>query len=287
MRFFAVQGLLLLWPGLGPLIAPPANQDAKASDDSATDLVRQASDAQLKNDRATDRFRYRERRIQSKGSQTYEIVESDGGPVERTVEVNDQPLSDRQEKNEHDHLAKLLVHPDLMRKVQEDDRQEMAREERIISALPKAFLYNLEAMEDKGRRVRIHFRPNPEFTPSSREAQICRALEGTMWIDREQHMFVKAEGKLTRDVNFGWGFLAHLHSGGYFSLEQSQVNPGVWRITIMDVKLTGKKLLFGPLNIAINSQFFAFQRVPDHLTLQEAVDILSSIPPDGEPRHGK
>jgi hypothetical protein len=199
--------------------------------------------------------------------------------VEWLVAQNDRPLTDAQRRRESAWLDRVVANPDIMRKAQQEDRQETERREKIIRVLPQAFLYQIEAEEDMGRKIRLHFTANPAFKPASREAQICRGLQGTLWIDAQNGIFSKAEGKLVRNVNFGWGFLGNLDAGGYFSLEQAEVSPGVWRITTIKVSLSGTKLLFKPINIRVNEQTSGFRRVPDHLTAENAVEMLRARAP--------
>ena len=150
----------------------------------------------------------------------------------------------------------------------------MDRRGKIIRALPRAFLYAYEGTEQGGRIIRLSFRPDPKFVPADRESEVCRGLQGTMWIDAASHRFLRAEGTLVRGVNFGWGVLGHLDKGGHFSLRQTEVAPGTWRITSIDLHFTGSMLLFKDFNIDLDTQSSAFQRVADHLSLVAGADVL-------------
>jgi hypothetical protein len=271
LHFYYRPLLLLLW---GAFVVPSASLGQSNSFAAARELVKVAMKNQLRNDQDTAHFRYYERRTGQKGSRTYELIESDAGTVEWLVAQNDRPLTEPQRRRESAWLARVLANHDIMRKAQQEDRLEAERRQKIIRVLPQAFLYQIEEKEDLGRKIRLHFSANPAFKPASREAQICRGLQGALWIDTQNGIFLKAEGKLVRNVNFGWGFLGYLDAGGYFSLEQTEVSPGVWRITTIKVILTGSKLLFKSINIRVNEQASGFRRVPDHLTLENAVAML-------------
>jgi hypothetical protein len=236
-------------------------------------LVKAAIEHQLRNDQNLARFRYCQRRA-GKGPQTYELIESDAGTVEWLVAKNDRSLTDAELRKESAWLERLRGNPEIMRKAQQERRAEEQRRGKLIRALPAAFLYRIEAEEDEGRIIRLRFRSNPDFKATSRETQICRGLEGRLWIDVQNLMFVKAEGKLVRNVSFGWGFLGNLDPGGTFSLAQTEVNPGVWRVTRIQVNLTGTKLLFKSIKIRVDEQTLGFQRVPGHLNLENAIQML-------------
>ena len=263
--------IFLLFSGAQEHNQPPSDVDG---------MVTVAADNQLRNDRTTARFCYRERRTSDKGSKTYQLIESDAGTLERLIETNDRPLNDAQQRSESLRVDRVRNNPEIMRKAQQDDRKEAQRREKLIQILPTAFLYTIEATEDEGRVVRIDFRPNSHFKPTSREIQICRGLEGKLWIDSQSLMFMKAQGKLVRDVNFGWGFLGNLEAGGNFLLDQTEISPGVWRITTLRVNFTGSELLFKPIRIHVDNEATAFLNVPDHLSLEDAVQILRRAPHD-------
>jgi hypothetical protein len=244
--------------------------------DRIPDLVRTAVDNQLKNDANTARFRYLERRLGKQGSRTYERIESDAGTLEWLVAKDDRLLNDTDRRTELRWLHRLQENPGIMRKARDDERKEAQRRKKLIQSLPDAFSYEIEAEEDQGRILRLHFRPNPQFRVTSRETQVCRAFEGRFWIDRQTLMFLKAEGKLVRDVNFGWGFLGKLNAGGTLLLEQSEVSPGIWRITRVRANFNGNKLLFKTITIRMDDQASGFETVPESLSLNDATEILAS-----------
>jgi len=62
--------------------------------------------------------------------------------------------------------------------------------------------------------VKLKFVPNPQFDPPDREARVFDSMVGFMWVDRDGMRIAEITGKLTRDVDFGFGLLGHLYRGG-------------------------------------------------------------------------
>jgi hypothetical protein len=231
----------------------------------------------------TSRFDYLQNQFDKRDTRTYRVVESDAGDVQRMIAVNDRALNPKQRDSEEQALNKLLTDPSVQRNRQKDDADENARRQKIISVLGKAFLYNIEDTENGGQVVRLHFRPNPQFHSDSREAKVCAGLEGTMWIDQVNGRFTRAEGTLVRGVDFGWGLFGHLDRGGHFAIEQTEVDPAVWRITDLDISFKGTMLIFKSLKIRVHEHSFKFHRISAHLSLADAVEKLrqeSSQQPD-------
>jgi hypothetical protein len=221
------------------------------------------------------RFLYHERRAQGAHARTYAIVETDAGALEWLIAYDDRPLDPQALAQEHAWLARLRSQPDIQRKRKEQDDEVLARERKLARVLPAAFFYEPVPSDDPAL-ARFHFRPNPEFRPTSRETNILRRMEGDVWIDIAHARAVRVVARLTGDVSFGWGFAARLDSGGTVRLEQSQVAPGEWRITRMDFVFSGTKAIFFPFDITVHDTESDFHRVAGHLTLAEGLALLEA-----------
>lgn len=267
MRRSATVVLLLL----GFTSVPCISQTQKLS---AHDLVDRAMRAQIAAQSDSSRFDYFQTQLEKRQTRTYRMIESDAGSVQRLVAINGETLNPKQRDSEIQNLENLLRHPTVQRERQEEDSYEDARRQKIISVLGKAFLYEIESRENEGPIVRLHFKPDPNFRADSREAKVCAGLEGTMWIDSLNGRFVRAEGTLVRPVDFGWGLFGHLNEGGHFGIEQNEIDPGVWRITKLDVSFKGRVLIFKGLDIRVQEHSFNFHRIAENLSLSDAVEML-------------
>jgi hypothetical protein len=81
-------------------------------------------------------------------------------------------------------------------------------------------------------------------------------------------------GQLVRDVTFGWGILGRLHKGGVFDVRQDEVAAGHWKLTILDVHITGKALFFKTIGEQQHEERRDFREVPSDLTLVQAMEML-------------
>jgi hypothetical protein len=242
---------------------------------SPPDLVAAVCSNELAASTKAARFHYFERRRTGENhTATYEIIETDAGSLEWRVAVDDKPLDPYQRRAEQEWLASLLSNPDRQEDRKREEEREAERRRKLIRVLPQAFLYEREGSERQGRIVRLHFRPNPDFRPPSREAQVFRGMEGTLWVDAVALRFIRAEGRLTRSVSFGWGILGRLDEGGHFSVEESQVAPDTWRITSLALHFDGKMLLFKPIQFRVETRSYNYHKVEDHLSLQQGIELL-------------
>lgn len=207
-----------------------------------------------------------------------EVVETTDGDLQRRIALNGRPLTVQQERDEDKRIQKLIHNPEALRKAQKDQNEDSDRSQRLLTILPKALTFSYA--ERQGERVKLHFTPNPQFQPSSREARVMQALEGDMWVESKQQRLEEIAGHLQHEVKFGGGWLGHLNAGGQFKVKQAEVAPGFWELTLLDVDMKGKALFFKTIGVEQLMRRSNFRRVSDDLTLPQAANILREQPGD-------
>ena len=152
--------------------------------------------------------------------------------------------------------------------VNEDDHKADA----LLKILPDAFLYTVKGHQDG--KVLLTFRPNPKFTPGTREAKVFHNMAGTLTVDEKETRLAGLDGTLISDVTFGMGVLAKLHKGGTFKVVQSEIAPHDWELTLLDVHINGRALFFKTISEQQHETKSDFQRVPSGISLAEAAAMV-------------
>ncbi len=212
------------------------------------------------------------------GSQTFLQIETGQGMVERLMEVNGRPPSERQCHKSLDSLRRVASQPQLQQSQLRSQQEDLARRAQLFAAMPDAFIFRAEGVEKGTGWLRIAYSPNPQFRPRGRVGGVLVGLQGTLWVDRSAQRLVRIQGRLVRDVTFGWGFLARLDRGGEFVLIQSRLPDGAWHEKVLRVNFQGSILLVKKLDVDMKDTFYGFKDVPDRLTLLEAIHTLESAP---------
>ena len=75
-------------------------------------------------------------------------------------------------------------------------------------------------------------------------------------------------------MKFGEGLLGHLDPGGDFHAKQAKVAPDFWELTILNVNMKGKALLFKTIDVQQKMSRSAFRKVADDISPQQAAAIL-------------
>lgn len=276
-KSWALGGALLLAAGAatgqtGPPGANPAVDPQK--------IVRDASWNELHAKSPGRSFRFRQRKVDPKGSSVKEIFETKDGDVARLIEKDGKPLPPEEEQAEIDRLNNLLAHPELQEHRHKKEQEDGARGDEMVRMLPDAFLYTADGMVDgpNGPCYRLKFRPNPAFTPPDREGQVYHGMVGELWVDQAQMRLVKIDAHLISDVNFGWGVLGRLYKGGSILVENADVGLHHWETTHMKLQLQGKIMMMKSVDFSTTEDFSNFQMMPQELSYQEAIRLLQNHP---------
>ena len=260
-------------------------QQAQPLQISPNDLVRETVAREVATaNQPTQLHMFRSRKQTSKGSQTKLYVETKDAMAGMLIAINDQPLSQQQQQEETNHLNWLAGSPEQLRKKRTREKEDAEHTLRIVKALPDAFRYEYAGTEsctpDLGKigdpLVKLEFTPNPAYSPPTRVEQVLEGMKGYLLIDPIAHRIAKIDGTLFREVSFGWGIIGHLDKGGLFRVKQADIGDGTWQITEMNLRITGKILLFKSFSMISDETFTDFHSVPSDLTFSKAVELLKN-----------
>jgi len=241
---------------------------------SAHDLARKIITNELKfQDEDHCHWMYRLEKEVSGRKEVEEILETSNGSLSRLLAIDGRPLDDKQQQEENQRIQKLVSHPDEQRKLQQASNKKAERGAHLFNILPDLFVFVYAGLQ--GDLVTLTFRPNPNFQPPSLEARVLHGMQGEMTVDTKQERLAAINGYLMEDVKFGGGLLGHLDKGSKFEVRQAEVAPGHWELTVLDVDMKGKALLFKTIGVRETENHSDFHLVPDDLTLAEAAGIVN------------
>jgi hypothetical protein len=208
-----------------------------------------------------------------------EVVQTRQGTLYKHLTVNGQPLTEQEERQQEDSIRKAVANPSDPQRLQREQTQDGNKAQQMLALLSKALITTYG--EHHGNLVALNFKPNPDFHPTSHEAQAFGAMTGTIWVDPREERLAKIDGHLLREVKFGGGILGHLNKGATFKVVQSEVQPDHWEIVLLDVNMQGKALFFKSIAVQQHEVRSKYQRVPDNLTLAQGEKLLDQLPDRG------
>ncbi|MGB7191002.1 MAG: hypothetical protein WBD10_12750 [Acidobacteriaceae bacterium] len=201
------------------------------------------------------------------------VAQTSQGDVNRIIKKNGHPIPEAQQRNS----VESFVHDSSARARQRQaDRKDGQEAEDLLNMLPQAFLWTLKNKNDI--TTIFHFKPDPKFSPPSRQARVFAAMEGDMTVNNRQHRIMRLRGTMIRDVNFGWGLLGSLKKGGSFEVNRKQTAPGIWQIYETHVHIQGRALLFKTISEQEDDIKTQFTRQADNVTLEQAAEAVLKQP---------
>lgn len=172
--------------------------------------------------------------VKSTEIKTYDINFYFGEFYPRLVQVDDKPLSEKDQKKEDEKLQKFL---DKRRKESEEDRQKRKEKEKKEREEGRAFVrdvvnaYDFRLVGDdqvSGEETWvIEATPRKDFKPTQPHADILKKIKGRIWIEKKEYNWVKVEAEAIDTISFGL-FLFRIHPGSRFVLENTHINNELW-----------------------------------------------------------
>jgi len=246
---------------------PPATP-ATLSQEQIRDLIRLSADKDLENDKKQRDYTYVERQetrhIGSKGqvksteTETHDVMEIYGEPVEKLIAKNDKPLSAKDAQKEDEKIQKLI---DKRKNESEGDRRKRLEKEekerdderQFVREVADAYNFTfvgIEKLDGRDNYV-IDGDPKPGYQPVRKEAKILPKTRFRVWIDKDDSQMKKLDVQFIDTVSFGL-FIARLHKGSRVVIEQTRVNDEVWLQQHIAVKVDARIALLKDLDVEVD-----------------------------------
>jgi hypothetical protein len=252
-----------------PPAAPQAESQQASAQQLVTDVVWNEIQAQQHDQR---HWRFHETQWKSAGRKLYDVIQTKYGDLHRLLAIDGKPLQGKALEAENKRIQRLSSEPEQIAAVQKRRDADSRQEQRLLRMLPQAFIFHRVSQE--GDTVKLSFVPNPNFRPSTREAEVFHHMEGTMLVDAQVKRLLQIDGRLTSPVEFWGGLLGHLDAGGTFKVEQRNVGEGHWDMVYLHVEMNGKALFFKTISVHQQEAYSDYRLVPEDLTPQQAAREL-------------
>jgi hypothetical protein len=242
-------------------------------------LIKPAIDNEQKESPEKTYFTYRDVKVKKDGStETKQMLQTPHMVLGRIVAINGQPLTSEQRNDEENRLNRLTNDQDELAKKKKEQQEDDARARKMVAAIPDAFNFQYVKTEEgpSGEVAVFNFTPNPNWVAPDRELQVFTGMSGVMKIAVKPQRLALMQAQLSKNVDFGWGFLGRLNKGGDFLIEQTEIAPGHWDVTHMKLHFTGKILMLKSLNIQEDEQTSDYKLVQP-MTVSQALNKLREI----------
>jgi hypothetical protein len=239
-------------------------------------LFRVVADKDVENNKRQRDYTYIERQVQNslngKGKikstevNTYEVLEIYGEQVERLIETNDKPLSQKDAAKEEAKIQKIID-----KRKNESEGQRKKREERetkdredgrkFVTEVADAYNFKLVGTELVGGREAwvIDGEPRPGFVPHIKEGKFLAKFHGRVWVDKADLQLAKMDVECLDTISWGV-FLARFHKGSRLMLEQTRVNDEVWLALHLTAKIDVRLGLIKNFDVDLEQSFHDYRK---------------------------
>jgi hypothetical protein len=194
------------------------------------------------------------------------------GRLRYLIAEDGHPLSASRRAEEIARIRSIEADPTSLRHSKQEQQNDENRARQMIDLLPRAFVF-----EDGGRDgdwLRVNYKPNPNYVPQTFEERALHGMNGSLILDSRSRRLHQLSGSLGDDVSFGYGLLGTIHRGTNFTTTRDLVGPGVWKTTLLDIKINGRIALFKTIGRCQHSIHRDFQPLPLDISLSQAVALL-------------
>lgn len=254
-----------------PVLAP-----GSLTNEQIKQLMNQVAEHDIENDKRQRNYTYtefqEEHKLDGKGqlksteTKTVEIMMLYGEQVERVVQKNGQPVSEKEKAKEEEKIQKIIEkrknETDEQRKKrlqqEEKDREHDREFVRDVGEAYNFRLAGIEQLEGRDSYV-IDAEPRPGFEPHHKDARLLSKFRFRIWIDAAEKQWVKLDAQCIDTVTWGL-FLARLHKGSRIVIENTRVNEEVWLPRHVDVRVDAKLALLKNFNEDIDLSYRDYKK---------------------------
>ncbi len=246
------------------------------SQDQMRDLIREAAEKDMQNDKKQRDYTYIQReeehkldgkdQVKSSESKTYEIMVLYEEPVRKLIARDDRPLNDSDARKEDEKVQKII---EKRKNESDNDRQKRLEKQnkeqedgrQFVKEIADAYNFRYVGEENlEGRNsVVIDGDPRPGYEPHMKDAKFLPKFHFRVWLDEAEKQWVKLDIQCIDTVSVGL-FLLRLHKGSNIQIEQVRVNDEVWLPRHVALKLDARLALLKGLNISEDVTFRDYKK---------------------------
>jgi len=204
--------------------------------------------------------------VKSTETKTYEVMEISGEQINRLIQKDDKPLSEKDSAKEEEKVQKII---DKRKNESDSDRRKREEKEekdredgrKFVNEVADAYNFKLVGTEAVGGREAwvIDAEPRSDFVPHMKESKFLSKFRGRVWVDKDDLQLSKMDVEALDTLTFGL-FLARLHKGAHFMLEQTRVNDEVWLPRHLSFNIDARIALLKDFKVAGDQTFRDYKK---------------------------
>jgi len=108
--------------------------------------------------------------------------------------------------------------------------------------------------------IAVDYTGDPKAKTRNRAEEVIRDMQGTAWVDEQDHVLARAEGHFVNAFKIGGGLLVDIQKGTRFTMQQTKVNGEVWLPAHLEGQGAARAMLFFSFNGSIDAAFSGYRK---------------------------
>jgi hypothetical protein len=202
--------------------------------------------------------------VKSVHSTLDEVLYIGGKQYFRPLEKNGKPIPDVEASREQAKLDRAAAEASRMSEAERTKRLDNGERDRAkrraqFKDIPDAYDFKLlgESVIDGRGAYEISATPRAAYHGKLRS--VLHSLEGTLWVDKNDFIWVKFEAEVLKPFSLGW-FLARIAQGTHLSYEMMRVNDELWVPKDVSLKASARLALLKKVNVEQQVTFSDYRK---------------------------
>ena len=214
-----------------------------------------------------------------------ESLTIDGVRVNRVISRNNKPLTPDEVSKENERIDKDVAKARERRdKNQAKGKDTDNRGDELISAsriLELGRFTNPRRVDLNGRpTIVLDYAGDPNAATQNSAEKVIRDLVGTVWVDEQDRVMVRAEGHFLADFKVAGGLVADIHKGFSFEAVFTNIAGQVWLPANIHAQGSARFLLFKRISGSFQLTTSDYRKYRTSTTIIPTDRIIG---PDGQP----
>ena len=179
----------------------------------------------------------------------YDVFWLNGVQVEKLTRKDGRDLTPVEQKKENDRLDKEVAKAkERKAKAEAKGQQTDPQGYEVITVsrfLELGSFSNPRRVQIDGRdNIAIDYAGDPKARTRNRSEEVVRNLAGTVWIDEQDRILTRAEGRFINNFKIGAGLVMNIKKDTTFRFDQKKINGEVWLPAHIEGHGAARVLLF-------------------------------------------
>lgn len=196
----------------------------------------------------------------------YDHYWSEGVPVRRMVRKDGKDLNANELAKEDERIRKDTEKAREHRaRGDAEGKATNARGDELITVsrlLELGRFTNPRRVQVGGRNtIAVEYEGDASAKTRNRAEEVIRDLRGTVWVDEQDHMMVRATGQFVNGFKVGGGLLVNIQKGTHFEMQQEKINDEVWRPLRIEAQGAARALLFFNFTGSLRADYSGYRKL--------------------------